>query len=125
MQLFWVEKIQFWSEIQTNKEIIFIDDCSTDGTREKLSKLKKKFGFNLIINNKNKGKGAAIRAGINFANSDYSIIYDADLEYFPEDIIFLLNEIRINASQSQTMLESNACLFKKRSFLNCLARNLI
>lgn len=72
------------------KEIIVVDDGSTDSTKEKL-KLRKK--INIYFHNKNKGKGAAVKTGISNASGDYIIIQDADLEYNPKYIQFLLKPI--------------------------------
>lgn len=65
------------------KEIILIDDCSTDGSREVIKKLAGKYVKILLT--KNRGKGAAIKAGIKKATGDFIIFQDADLEYDPND----------------------------------------
>ncbi|KKU87686.1 MAG: Dolichyl-phosphate mannose synthase related protein [Candidatus Beckwithbacteria bacterium GW2011_GWC2_47_9] len=72
------------------KEIIVVDDGSTDGTRKNLTKIT---GITKIILPKNQGKGAAIRHGLTKAAGDYVLIQDADLEYDPEDIPALLEPI--------------------------------
>ncbi len=73
------------------KEIIVIDDCSTDGTREILQNLKNK--YIIIFKEKNEGKGAALKQGFMAAKGDFIIIQDADLEYNPEEYINMLNPI--------------------------------
>ena len=67
-----------------NKEIIIIDDYSTDGSKEFLENIKDE-EIKVIFHKKNRGKGAALRTGIGFAKGDVVIIQDADLEYDPED----------------------------------------
>ena len=75
------------------KEIIVIDDCSNDKTREILnSNLKNKID-KLILNPKNYGKGYSVRKGINIAEGEVILIQDADLEYDPSDYPKLLNPI--------------------------------
>lgn len=71
-----------------NKEIIIVDDFSTDGTREILKKLENK--YLIFYQDKNYGKGAAMRKGYELADGDYIISQDADLEYDPQDYQVLL-----------------------------------
>ena len=66
-------------------ELIVVDDGSKDGTREQLSALREKHDFRLIFQDRNQGKGAALRRGFQDVSGDLVIIQDADLEYSPEE----------------------------------------
>ena len=67
------------------KEVIIVDDGSTDGTREFLHSMENEKGFKVLFHAGNKGKGAAIRTAIPYVSGDIIIIQDADLEYDPQD----------------------------------------
>ncbi len=76
------------------KQLIVVDDGSTDGTREILKKIQKRDKKILIIfKEKNEGKGSAIREGLKYATGDYILFQDADLEYTPEDYSVMLKPI--------------------------------
>ncbi len=85
-----VEVIDFGLE----KEIILIDDYSTDGTRD----LYKDLSYKVLYHDKNQGKGAALRTGIKEASGDIIIIQDADLEYNPEDYKELVQLIKTDCA---------------------------
>ncbi len=72
------------------KEIIIVDDGSTDGTQVQLEKYKTRENFKVVFHQRNQGKGAAIRTGILEISGSVTIIQDADLEYNPEEYLLIV-----------------------------------
>lgn len=79
-------------ELNIEKEVLIIDDCSTDNTREILKTLLNQ-KIRVFYQEKNQGKGAAVKLGLNKCTGDLAIIQDADLEYDPQDYKSLLSPI--------------------------------
>ena len=75
------------------KEIIVVDDASTDGTTELLQSLK---GCTVLRHERNQGKGASLQTGFRAATGDIIVVQDADREYDPTDIAKLINPIVLN-----------------------------
>ena len=79
--------------IPVDKEIIIVDDCSTDGTREILQELKED-PIKVILNEENRGKGYCLREAFQHVSGDVVIIQEADLEYYPDEYHLLLKKIQ-------------------------------
>jgi glycosyltransferase involved in cell wall biosynthesis len=75
------------------KEIILVDDCSTDGTRDLLRALERDDDLRVLYQPVNRGKGAALRAGFRHATGDVVLVQDADLEYDPAEYPRLVQPI--------------------------------
>jgi len=81
-------------EIEHEREIVIVDDFSTDGTREVLAELAgRDDSIRTVLHEHNRGKGAALRSGFTAASGEVIIIQDADLEYDPQDYPKLLRPI--------------------------------
>lgn len=74
-------------------EILIVDDCSIDGTRDILKQIDGKDNVRVILKDKNEGKGSAVTIGMREARGDILLIQDADLEYDPRDYPVLLKPI--------------------------------
>jgi glycosyltransferase involved in cell wall biosynthesis len=82
-------------DVGMEKEIVLVDDCSTDGSREILKKIEASGdpSIRVFYHEVNRGKGAALRTGFRHVTGDLTIIQDADLEYDPQDYPGLLRPI--------------------------------
>ena len=81
------------AQLPVRRQVILVDDCSTDGTRELLRQIETAEDVVVIYHLENLGKGAALRTGFQAAKGDVVVIQDADLEYHPEDIPALLGPL--------------------------------
>ena len=79
--------------VSIRTQLIVVDDYSTDGTRDILSRLQPELGFTLLLQPRNMGKGAALRRGFEAVQGDLVVIQDADLEYSPEEFPSLIELI--------------------------------
>ena len=98
--------------VPVDKEVLVVDDGSTDSSRQIILRdLKKLKEFHLIAHNKNRGKGNAVRAGIQAAAGEMIIIQDADLEYDPGDYLRLIEAMD---SSGANIVYGSRFLGKKR-----------
>jgi dolichol-phosphate mannosyltransferase len=82
-----------------DKEMIVVDNCSTDGTRELLQQVKWPEA-RVIFHPRNMGKGASIRTGFAQATGDYAVIQDADFEYEPEELPLFLKAVEETGAEA-------------------------
>lgn len=81
-------------DVALEKEIIIVDDASTDGTRERLMDIEStQENVKVLYHKRNQGKGAALRTGFKYVTGDIVIIQDADLEYDPKEYPVLLGPV--------------------------------
>ena len=96
--------------LNLSKQIILVDDFSTDGSREIIKMFKNRID-KIIYHNKNMGKGAAIKSTFNFIMGDFVVIQDADLEYNPDDLVKMYN---LMLSMKHDVLYGSRVLGKNR-----------
>jgi glycosyltransferase involved in cell wall biosynthesis len=105
-----IQKVESVS-LSIEKEIIVVDDGSSDNTKQALKKLKEKYNFVSLEHQKNKGKGAAIKTGLRKTTGDIILVQDADLEYDPNDYPVLINPFLRNEAEivygSRLLRENN------------------
>ena len=112
--------LEIIKKIETNKikkEIIIVDDCSTDGTREILQNITN-HNYKILFHDKNQGKGAAIKSAKKKINGDIVVIQDADLEYDPNDYYKLIQPIfqnEVEVVYGSRVLGSNRYLMQNFS----------
>jgi glycosyltransferase involved in cell wall biosynthesis len=94
-------------DVLDSRELIVVDDGSTDGTRDILRSRDWPDGMRILYHPENQGKGAAVRTALRDASGEISAIFDADLEYDPEDLALLVEPI--------TAGDTNVC-FGVRAF---------
>lgn len=124
----WVrELVRRVENVPIPKEIILIDDCSTDGTRDILKEFEQK-GHKVIYQPVNQGKGAALRTGFQHATGDVILVQDADLEYDPAEYPRLLQPILENRADvvfgSRFIGESHRVLYFWHSVANRMLTTL-
>lgn len=93
----WIrELVRRVAAVPIPKEILIVDDCSTDGTRDILRELERQVDVRVIYQPSNLGKGAALREGFRQARGDIVLVQDADLEYDPAEYPRLIQPILEN-----------------------------
>ena len=118
-----LKAIEQAKQIDIDKEIIVIDNCSTDGTKDILDRLPKSVSLKVVIHNKNMGVGYSANEGISLANGEYFYSPCADLEYRMEDVHKMMEKMEsegLDAVFGSRLLERKAtskfALIKERPF---------
>jgi glycosyltransferase involved in cell wall biosynthesis len=120
-----LEKLELL-DLPAEKEIVIVDDCSTDGSQDILRSLDRK--YKVVFHDKNQGKGAALRSGIKVSNGELTVFQDADLELDPNDLkkfITPLLESKADLILGSRFMGRNFAYFGKNYFKYYLANKLI
>lgn len=106
------------------KEIIVVDDCSKDDTNSLVKEVASKYSYiKLLKNPQNLGKSQSVRAGILESSGDYVVIQDADLEYNPDDIVFILENMlkhNMDVGYGNRFGKDNGMIYSKNFYGNLL-----
>lgn len=113
-----LERVNQALTLDYEKEIIIVDDFSTDGSRELLLEIQKKYTFRLEFHEKNFGKGRALRTGFAVATGEIILIQDADLEYDPANWVELLAEFK--NPEMKVVFGSRNIHPKRRGYASCI-----
>jgi glycosyltransferase involved in cell wall biosynthesis len=108
-------------------ELVAVDDASSDGSWERLLELSHEKGFKVLLQDRNRGKGAAVRRGIEVATGDVIVVQDADLEYSPEEypeLIDLIVRGKADAVYGSRFIGRHRC-FLFTHYLANLVLNLV
>lgn len=111
--------------LPVNKEIIIVNDGSTDQTKKIISNLATRYEFKLINQPTNQGKGAAIKKGIEEINGKYFIVCDADAEYDPQDILKLLEAIEHEPAEEKIVYYGSRFLINKPASFHYLVNSFL
>jgi glycosyltransferase involved in cell wall biosynthesis len=122
-----IERVLAMGKDGVRIELVVVDDCSKDGSRDLVTRLGQEKGFRVIYQEVNQGKGAAVRRGIQESTGDIIVIQDADLEYSPEeypDLIDLIVKGKADAVFGSRFIGRHRC-FLFTHYLANLFLNLV
>lgn len=117
-------------EVPVEKELIIVDDASTDGTKELLlQEVDGKYpNVRVFYHEQNQGKGAALRTAIPYARGEFSIVQDGDLEYDPQDyrsILSVFKDPEVNVVYGSRFLNGRPSMRPANRFINWLLPLLV
>lgn len=122
-----IEKVvDVLESLNINKEIIIINDGSTDETKKKLDELSEKYIDLIVIHKPNGGKGTALREGFLHVTGEYTVVQDADFEYDPHDLVTMLGfAVKNNADVVYGNRFANKRFFEGMDWKNFLGNNVV